>query len=287
LLRPWEDAIIAAVNDRRTCLSQWKAIVKGGGDLGTGVVYRLQRAGLRILVTELPRPVTIRRDVALASAVYQGVVEVEGLIGRRVTNDDQVFSAWDAGEVPVLVDPDAESVSRLHPTLVVDALMAKENLGTRIDDAPIVVALGPGFTAGGDCHAVVETKRGHYLGRAIYSGNAIPDSRVPGSSAGVTLERVLRSPVPGRFETACQIGDQVQSGQVVAYVDGEPVRAGIDGVVRGLLAAGLNVDAGFKVGDIDPRGVVEHSFQISDKALAIGGGVLEAILYLGRKNKLI
>lgn len=262
-------------------------MVKGGGDLGTGVIYRLRRAGLRVLVTELSQPLVIRRGVALAAAVFQDAANVEGLVGRCVEQDQDIAAAWEKGEVPILIDPEASVVSRLHPAVLVDAIMAKKNMGTRIDAAPIVIALGPGFVAGADCHAVIETQRGHYLGRAIYAGTAAPDSGVPGSTLGVRAPRVVRAPAAGRFKTACMIGDRVQAGQIVAYVDGEPVCTAIDGVVRGLLADGLNVDAGLKVGDVDPRGVVEHCFYISDKALAVGGGVLEAILFLGREKGLI
>lgn len=262
------------------------AIVKGGGDLGTGVVYRLHRAGLRVLVTELPQPLVIRRAVALGAAAYEGVVEIEGLIGRRVEGDQEIAAAWERGEVPVLIDPEAAAVPRLRPVLLVDGIMAKKNLGTRIDDAPLVVALGPGFVAGQDAHAVIETQRGHYLGRALYAGAAAPNTGVPGSTEGVTRQRVLRAPVAGRFEALCRIGDRVGAGQMVARVDGEPVRATIEGVVRGLLADGLQVRTGMKVGDVDPRGVVEHCFHISDKALSIGGGVLEALLFLGRERGL-
>lgn len=259
-------------------------MVKGGGDLGTGVVYRLRRAGLRVLVTELPSPLVIRRRVALAAAVYEGLAQVEDMTGRRVGGDAEIFAAWQEGQVPVLVDPRAEVVQRLRPTVLVDAIMAKRNTGTRITDAPIVVALGPGFVAGQDVHAVVETQRGHYLGRALYQGQAAPNTGQPGATQGVRNQRVLRAPAQGRFEAQCQIGERVQAGQVVARVGDAPVRAAIDGVLRGLLADGLDVRAGLKAGDIDPRGVVEHCFCISDKALAVGGGALEAVFFLARQR---
>lgn len=287
LLLLGEGAIIVPVRVIGTQLQDWTAVVKGGGDLGTGVVYRLHRAGLRVLVTELPSPLVIRRAVALATAVFQGVVEIEGMVGRCVTDAHEIVGSWQKGEVPVLVDPEAAIVSHLRPAVLVDAIMAKKNLGTRIDAASIVVALGPGFVAGTDCHAVVETQRGHYLGRAIYDGAAAPDSGVPGSTAGVTSKRVLRAPVAGRFEAVCQIGDEVQAGQVVARVDNEPVRSATDGVLRGLLADGLTIGSGVKVGDVDPRGISEYCFRISDKALAVGGGVVEAVLYLGRQRGLL
>jgi len=279
-------AIMAGMDEMAVEFRRNIVVVKGGGDLGTGVVYRLHRAGLRVLVTELAQPLVIRRAVALAAAVYQGMIEVEGMVGRRVEHDAEIAAAWQNGEIPVLVDPQAAVVSRIAPLAVVDARMAKRNLGTRIEDAPIVVGLGPGFVAGGDVQAVIETQRGHDLGRAIYQGAAAPNSGAPGSTQGVTMQRVLRAPAGGRFEGLRQIGEQVRAGQVVARVGDEPIRTAIDGVVRGLLADGLEVQAGFKVGDVDPRGVVEHCFTISDKALAVGGGVLEAVLYLAREKGL-
>jgi xanthine dehydrogenase accessory factor len=267
-----------------TGLRDWITVVKGGGDLGTGVVYRLRRAGLRVLVTELASPLVIRRRVALAAAVYQGVVQVEDMTGRRVQDEGEIFAAWQEGEVPVLVDPRAEVASRLRPRVLVDAIMAKRNTGTRIADAPIVIALGPGFVAGRDAHAVIETQRGHYLGRALYQGQAAPNTGQPGATEGVSARRVLRAPADGRFEAQRQIGERVQAGQVVARVGDAPVCAAIDGVLRGLLADGLHARAGLKVGDVDPRGVVEHCFCISDKALAVGGGALEAVFYLARQR---
>ena len=263
-------------------------VIKGGGDLATGVVHRLHRAGMSVVVTELAQPTVIRRAVALASAVYACVepcrnkrqVEVEGLAARLVESDQEIRAMLAVGLVPVVIDPRAEVITRLHPTVVVDAIMAKRNTGTRITDAPIVIGLGPGFTAGLDVHAVIETNRGHHLGRVILSGSAEPHTGIPGTTAGFTAERVLRAPCEGALTGKRRIGDAVEAGEAVASVAGQPVVANISGVLRGLLADGLPVKAGMKVGDVDPRGVREHCFTISDKARAIGGGVLEAILYL-------
>jgi xanthine dehydrogenase accessory factor len=287
-LLPYGDgAIMIYVKGNETWPRDGIAVVKGGGDLGTGVVFRLHRAGMRVLVTELAHPLVIRRAVAFATSIYEDVVDVEGIVGRRVETDQDVALAWQKSEIPVLADPQATIVSHLRPTVLVDATMAKKNLGTAIDVAPIVIALGPGFVAGVDSHAVIETQRGHYLGRAIYEGSAAPDSGVPGSTKGARHKRVVRAPTAGCFKTVCQIGDLVKVGQVLAYVDDVPVRAAVDGVVRGLLADGLDVEPGLKVGDIDPRAVVEHCFHISDKALAIGGGALEAVLFLGHQKGLL
>ncbi|MGB9890740.1 MAG: selenium-dependent molybdenum cofactor biosynthesis protein YqeB [Anaerolineae bacterium] len=262
---------------------QWSVVVKGGGDLGTGVAWRLHRCGFRVLVTETAQPTVIRRTVAFASAVYEGTITVDGVPARRVEDEAGIQAAWAADEVPVVVDPQAEWVRRLRPLAVVDAIMAKRNTGTRITDAPIVVALGPGFVAGVDCHAVVETNRGHNLGRVILEGSAEPDTGVPGTVGGESARRVLRAPVAGVFRSVRAIGDRVRAGEVVAYVDDTPVLALLDGVLRGLLHDGLTVPAGMKVGDVDPRAVVAHCFTISDKALAVGGGVLEAVLFLARR----
>ncbi len=264
-----------------------RVVVKGGGDLGTGVAWRLHRCGLRVLVTEVAEPTVIRRAVAFASAVYdgpasasRGVISVDGVTARLVVDDEAALAAWQAHEVPVMIDPEAAIVGRLRPEALVDAIMAKRNLGTRITDAPIVVALGPGFTAGLDCHAVVETNRGHNLGRVIEDGSPEPNTGVPGAVGGESARRVLRAPVAGVFGAQRVIGDRVKEGDLVATVEGHPIPARLDGVVRGLLQDGLAVGAGTKVGDVDPRGVVEHCFAISDKALAVGGGVVEAILHL-------
>lgn len=255
-------------------------IIKGGGDLGSGIAARLHRAGFRLLITELPQPLAIRRSVAFASAIYQQRITVEDITAQLVQSDDEIRAAWDRNFIPVQIDPAARAIERWQPRAVVDAIMAKRNTGTRLTDAPIVVALGPGFVVGQDCHAVVETQRGHNLGRVYYSGSATADTGIPGRVGDQDALRVVRAPVDGIWRAARQIGDRVTAGEIIAYVNQTPVCAQIAGVVRGLLADGLMVSAGLKVGDVDPRGVVEYCFTISDKALATGGGVLEAILHL-------
>jgi len=255
-------------------------IVKGAGDLGSGCAARLHRAGFRLLMTELPQPLVIRRAVSFASAVYQEQITVENITAQLASNDDKIRAAWEKDQLPISVDPEANAVQRWQPEIVIDTIMAKRNTGTRITDAPVVIAIGPGFVAGQDCHAVVETSRGHNLGRVYYSGACEPDTTTPGRLGGQDEKRVLRAPTEGIFRAQRHIGDQVNAGQIIAYVNQTPIHTEIDGVVRGLLADGLHVPAGMKVGDVDPRGVAEHCFTISDKAWAIGGGVLEAILRL-------
>lgn len=259
-------------------------VVKGGGDLGTGVAWRLHRCGCCVLVTEIAYPTVVRRTVAFASAVYEGAIAIDGTTARLAGSDGEIAACWAANEVPVLVDPQAAVIERLRPDAVVDALVAKRNKGTCIGDAAVVVAVGPGFTAGVDCHAVVESNRGHNLGRVILDASAEPNTGMAGMVGGESVRRVLHAPVSGVFEPLLEIGDLVEAGKLVARVDGTPIYSQLDGVVRGLLYAGLTVRAGQKVGDVDPRGVVAHCFTISDKALAVGGGAVEAVLYLLREK---
>ncbi|MFN2161300.1 MAG: selenium-dependent molybdenum cofactor biosynthesis protein YqeB [Candidatus Promineifilaceae bacterium] len=256
-------------------------IVRGGGDLGTGVVYRLHKAGFPVLVLELANPLVVRRKVALATAVPEGEIQIEDLCGCRVEDVAEARAVIERGDIPVLVARDLEPViEKLDGdlTAVVDARLAKRNIDTRIDQAPLVIGLGPGFTAGQDCHAVIETMRGHTLGRVIWQGSALPNSGTPGIVAGKGAERVLRAPADGAAGWSVEIGDIVSAGQVLGEVDGAPVQAPFDGVVRGLIAPGTAVTKGLKIGDVDARADREACFTISDKALSIGGGVLEAIM---------
>lgn len=255
-------------------------VIKGAGDLASGVAVRLFAAGFRVVMTDLPCPTTIRRTVAFSPAVTAGASEVEGIRGVFARDAQTALSLLREGCIPVLADPNADCIGILKPRVVVDAILAKRNTQTRLSDAPIVVALGPGFCAGEDCHAVVETQRGHFLGRVYYAGGAIPNTGVPGDIGGYTAERILRAPCAGVFEPLAQIGAQVSAGDVVARVDGVPIRAQIGGMVRGMLPAGIRVWQGMKSGDIDPRCEKSHCFSVSDKARSIGGGVLESILHL-------
>ena len=252
-------------------------LVRGGGDLGTGVAFRLHRAGFTVMVTDLAQPTCVRRAVSFAEAMYAGRVTVEGVTAVRV-DDPMLGMAYTVmGEIPVTVD-DATVVTRMQPPIIVDARLAKRNLGTRLRDAKLVIGLGPGFTAGVDCHAVVETNRGHHLGRVFWEGSAEADTGQPEPVRGFAGERVLRAPSAGTLVGRAEIGQAVKAGEVVAEVDGAPIVATFDGVLRGLVHDGLPVTAGMKVGDLDPRGVRENCFTISDKARSIGGGVLEAVL---------
>jgi len=271
-------------SERSRSVADSLVIVKGGGDLATGVAHRLHRAGFPVIVTEIAAPTMVRRTVAFAECVYAERVEVEGVWAERTGGDtpEAMLAAaralLEAGTVPVLVDPRAEIVPLARPAALVDGILAKRNLGTRIDQAEVVVGLGPGFTAGVDCHAVVETARGHNLGRVILEGPAEPDTGAPGPIGGYTTERLVRAPAAGAFEPRAAIGDHVKAGQVVARVGGAEVRSQIDGVLRGLLREGIEVTEGLKVGDVDPRAKPEHCRTISDKSRAIGGGALEAIM---------
>jgi xanthine dehydrogenase accessory factor len=257
--------------------SDHMVLVRGAGDLGTGVAHRLQRAGFTVMVTDLAQPTCVRRAVSFAEAMYAGRVTVEGITAVRVDDPMLGMAATIMREIPVVVD-DRSVLERMRPPIVVDARLAKRNLGTRLRDAKLVIGLGPGFTAGNDCHAVVETNRGHDLGRVYWEGSAEPDTGLPEPVRGFSGERVLRAPAAGQFEGRVVIGDAVQPGDVLAVVAGQPIVAAFAGVVRGLVHDGLPVSAGMKVGDLDPRGVREHCFTISDKARSIGGGVLEAIM---------
>lgn len=255
-----------------------RVVIKGAGDLATGVAFRLWHSGFQVAMTELAQPLAIRRAVVFAEAVYTGKTSVEGVEAFRAGSLPEVEAAWQAGAVPVLVGASPEMIAALRPTVIVDAIMAKRNLGTRIAEAPLVVALGPGFTAGRDVHAVIETSRGHSLGRVIWQGTAQQDTGVPGEVGGQTRKRVVYPPCEGVFRAALPIGTFVREGDVLGTVDGVPVPAPTSGVLRGLIHDGIRVRPNLKIGDVDPRAVVEHCCTVSDKALAIGGGVLEAIM---------
>ena len=258
-------------------------VIRGGGDLATGVALRLYRSGMDVVICETAVPTSIRRTVCFSEAVRLGEM-VEGVTARRAV-PEEVPALLAAGIIPVLVDPEGACIPGLRPDAVVDAILAKRNLGTSMDMAPIVVAAGPGFTAGVDCHAAVETMRGHYLGRVIYEGSPLPNTNIPGLIGGYAGERVLRAPADGAFAGAKRIGDRVEAGDVAGYVAGKPMVCTIGGTLRGLLADGVPVTKGMKSGDVDPRCEEAHCRCASDKALAVGGGVLEAILHFSGKRR--
>jgi xanthine dehydrogenase accessory factor len=263
-------------------------VVKGAGDLASGIALRLFHAGFSLVMTEIRLPTAVRRTVCFSEAVYNGRAQVEEVTAVLVRTTDEMSACIAQKEIALFVDEKAEIVSRIKPAAVVDAIIAKRNTGTSITDAKTVVGVGPGFTAGHDCHAVVETSRGHTLGRVIYEGGAIPNTGIPGNIGGYTTERLLRAHADGIFITRKRIGDVVHRGEVIAETvpengaDGAapvPIVAAIDGILRGILPSGLSVHQGMKAGDIDPRCEKNHCFTVSDKALAVAGGVLEALLH--------
>lgn len=261
-----------------------KVLIKGAGDLATGIGCRLHRCGCLVVMTEIAVPTTVRRPVAFSRAVYEKTALVEDVTGVLCRSLEEIEETVLKDQVAVIVDEECKIQESWKPDVLVDAIIAKKNLGTNITDAPMVVGVGPGFQAGLDCHGVVETNRGHHLGRCIWEGSACPDSGVPGMIGGYDKERIIRAAADGTFKGVSAIGDVVKKGQLVGYADRTPVYAQVEGVVRGLLQDGVQVVKGMKSGDIDPRGVVENCFTISDKARSIGGGVLEAILSMKKKK---
>ncbi len=254
-------------------------LVRGAGEMATGVAYRLARSNLKVCLTDIAHPQAVRREVSFCEAVYDREKTVEGLTARLISGQEEISNTWAEGKLPLLVDPESHVRQSLRPDVVVDAILAKKNLGTRREWADLVIGLGPGFYAGRDVHLVVETNRGHNLGRVFLEGEAEPNTGVPGNIGGFAEERVLRAPHEGAFRyNGRKIGDIVEADEVVAYVGQDPVVASIRGVLRGLIREGIAVHRGMKVGDVDPRATPDNCFTISDKARAIAGGVLEAIM---------
>lgn len=252
-------------------------LVRGAGDLATGVIVALVKAGYRVLATEIEKPTVIRRTVSFASVIYSNTMTLEGVTAQKAKNYQDAITLLEKGSVPILIDPELEILTKLKVEVVVDAILAKKNLGTSLALAPFVVALGPGFTAQIDCNVVVETKRGHEMGRLLYTGSAIANTGIPGIIAGFGKERVMHSPIAGVFKGIKQIGDIVKNGEIIAYVDEEPVYSTLDGRLRGLLMDGLSVPKGFKIADVDPRGEEAQYLSISDKARSLGGAVVIAV----------
>ena len=257
------------------------ALIRGAGDIASAIALRLRRCGISVVMTEMAHPLTVRRTVAFSEAIHTGRCQVEGIAAVLARDGSHALELLsDSDVIPVLIDPACMCLEAIRPDVVVDAILAKRNVGTSMDMALIVIGVGPGFTAGEDCHAVVETMRGHTLGRTYYTGSALPNTAIPGLVGGYAGERVLRAPCEGAFRGIATIGDHVEEGQVVAYVDETPVVATLTGVLRGLLADGVLAKAGLKCGDVDPRDDNGYCQLVSDKGLSVAGGVVEAILHL-------
>lgn len=258
--------------------SEIKVCIKGGGDIASGVAWRLWQCGLKVVITEIAEPTAVRRSVSFCEAVYDGKAFVEGLEALLVQEAQGVTSAWDQAKIPVMVDPECQIRHIISPDVIVDSIIAKKNTGTSIDHAPLVIALGPGFEAGKDVHFVVETNRGHNLGRLLTTGCAEPDTGIPGPIGGIAADRVLRAPLDGLWQNRMVIGDLVKKGDTIGLVNDTLVISSVGGVLRGMIRPGLMVKRGLKIGDVDPRGRKEYCSTISEKALSIAGGVLEGIL---------
>jgi xanthine dehydrogenase accessory factor len=256
-------------------------LIRGGGDLASGVALRLHRSRMRVIISELPQPLAVRRSVSFAEAIYTGNISVEGIVARRVNNpaDTQLATRILAeGRIPVLIDPDGDAIGHFRPSVVVDARMLKHNLKRDPRPIKLLIGLGPGFMAGVNCDAAVETNRGISMGRVIWKGSAEANTFVPEALAGHCASRVLRAPADGVVVAHAKIGDHLEPGQLAAEVAGQPVKAAFKGVLRGLIHPGLSVKKNDKIGDLDPRDDPRACCQVSDKSLAVGGGVLEAIL---------
>ena len=265
---------------------EWKKnliIVRGGGDIATGTIYKLYQSRFPVLVLEIANPSCIRRTISFCEAIFDKEVEVEGVKAKCAGSLEEAFLIYEEGKIPVMIDEQGEIIQELCPPVVVDAILAKKNLGTKITDASVVIGVGPGFCAGKDVDAVVETQRGHNLGRVIYEGEAAPNTGVPGMIAGYAKERVIHAPATGKLHILKQIGEIVQAGDTIADIEGTPVKTVIEGVLRGMIRDGYPVKKGLKIADVDPR-IKEQAncYHISDKARCVAGGVLEAILHLSK-----
>lgn len=261
-------------------------VFRGGGDIATGAIHKLHRSGFRVVVLECAKPTAIRRKVCFSEAVYDGETSIENVKARLVENKNEIEQCFNENVIPILVDPDGELIDKLRPDVIVDGILEKRNIGTHINMAPITIALGPGFVAGRDVTAVIETMRGHDLGRIILQGEAMPNTGTPGVIAGVSKERVIYSTEDGVIKNQCKIGDLVEKGQSLAEINEVEIKATITGVLRGIIKNGSYINKGLKIADIDPRKEEQKNcFTISDKARSIGGAVLEAILWLSNIKK--
>ncbi|KMT22079.1 selenium-dependent molybdenum cofactor biosynthesis protein YqeB [Clostridium cylindrosporum] len=260
-------------------------VIRGAGDLASGIAHRLYSCGFNVLMLDIKEPLVIRRTVAFADAIFNGTATVEGVTGVLCESIEDIEKAFKDRKIAVIIDEKCQIVKKFKVDALVDAILAKRNIGTFKGMAPIVIGLGPGFTAGEDVDAVVETNRGHYLGKLILNGSAEPNTGAPGNIMGYTLERVINAPATGRIHHNKNIGDVVKKDEVIATIDGTPVRSKLDGALRGLIREGTFVKQGLKIADTDPRGKVDYCYEISEKARAIGGGVLEAILHLSYRRE--
>lgn len=251
--------------------------IRGAGDLATGIAVRLHNAGFKIFMMEIEKPTVIRRTVSFAQCIFDRECEVEGIRGILVKNTEEIIEEINKGNIPVIIDEKGISIEKLHPRVLVDAILAKKNLGTTKKMAPLTIGLGPGFEAGVDVDFVVETMRGHDLGRVLSKGSALANTGIPGIIAGFGKERVMHSPASGVFHPQKKISDIVKTGDILGFIDEVPLKASIDGVLRGLIQEGLYIPKGLKIADIDPRPIVEHCFTVSDKARSLGGAILEII----------
>ncbi len=263
---------------------EWKKnliIVRGGGDIATGTIYKLYQSRFPVLVLEIANPSCIRRTISFCEAVFDKKVEVEGVTAKRAESLEDAFVIYGQGQIPVMIDENGSMIQEVQPPVVVDAILAKRNLGTKITDAPAVIGVGPGFCAGKDVDAVIETQRGHNLGRVIYEGEAAPNTGIPGMIGGYAKERVIHASATGKLHILRQIGEIVEAGDILADIEGTPVKTLISGVIRGMIREGYDVKKGLKIADVDPRvKEQENCYHISDKARCVAGGVLEAILHL-------
>lgn len=257
-----------------------KVVIRGGGDLATGVAEVLYQSGFKILILDIEKPSSIRRSVCFSEAIYDGVTKVENIICKKVENENDIEKCWNEKIIPIMVDEKGEIIKKIKPDVVVDSIIAKKNLGTTKDMAPITIALGDGFEAGKDVDIVIETMRGHNLGRIITSGRAMKNTGIPGEIKGVSKDRVIYSKANGIFSSVKKIGDTVQKDEIIGYVGDVEIRGKISGILRGIIREGYEVTENMKIGDIDPRIEEKNNcFTISDKARSLGGAVLRAIMF--------
>jgi xanthine dehydrogenase accessory factor len=260
-------------------------LIRGGGDLGSGVAFRLHRVGWNVVITEIEKPLVLRRTVSFANAIYEKETNVEGITARYIKDFKEIPELIHKREIPVLISPDRYSFPEYLPDVIVDARLLKKYIEYHLDIKPMVIGLGPGFKVGSNCHVVIETNRGHYLGRALWDGEAMTDTGIPGTVSQKSNERVLRAPASGYIQSNTVLGTFVKKGDLIGSIDNEPILAPFDGCLRGLMHNGIYVKEGIKIGDVDPRLDKNLIYFISEKSLAIAGGVLEAILVYQNKIK--